>query len=197
MMIDQSDLQGGCLLPLAQSAVSGVIGGLVAFSLALMADQVIQRAGLLALVGGAVAAGACWLWRLRYWHHSLELDSAYQYNLLSGADPDDHTGPAPLVRVELGETEGATRRQKMIDLPARPEQLQSLARGLVAGAAFSQAAWTGSGAEFTRAEFAALQGELIKRGLARWNNPATPARGVALTPAGRAVMKHIAEVAHD
>lgn len=47
------------------------------------------------------------------------------------------------------------------------------------------------GRPFTRAEFRALVGEMLRRNLAAWNNPKTPARGVTLTPQGRAGQENL------
>jgi hypothetical protein len=80
----------------------------------------------------------------------------------------------------------------LIDLPATAEQLEALARGLLAGASLSEAQWTGGNGVFTRSQFSQLRAELIKRGLAAWNNSHTTARGAALTPAGRAIMRTFA-----
>lgn len=190
-MIDQSDLQSGCIVPLAQSATSGAFGALVTGALALLADQPTERAALLALAGGALAAAAVWLWRLRYWQTSLDLDAAATYDLWTAGDFPE-TGERQAVRVELAETDGANRRHTIVDLPGSPEQLQALAAALTAGDNLSQSRWTGAGAPFTRAEFATLTAELLRRGLARWNSPGTPARGISLTAPGRGVMRSLA-----
>jgi hypothetical protein len=99
-----------------------------------------------------------------------------------------------VVRLELVQPlDGQAKQTQLIDLPATAEQLEKLARGLLAGASLSEAQWSGgNNGIFTRSQFSQLRAELIKRKLAAWNNSRTPARGAALTPAGRAIMRRFA-----
>ena len=94
------------------------------------------------------------------------------------------------MRVILEEDQG--RHIEFIDLP-HADRLPVLAAGLLAGRSFNQAAWTGAGGLFSRAEFDQLRDVLIERGLAAWKNPNARAQGVELTAAGRAVMRRLAE----
>jgi len=107
--------------------------------------------------------------------------------------------PAPLIparkmtqevlRVELKHDKSRTQ---LLELPATVNQLCALGRGVLGGASLAENTWTGSGGQFTRAEFGRLRNELIRRGLAGWNSPGTPARGWTLTPAGRAAFRYFA-----
>lgn len=118
---------------------------------------------------------------------------------ISGADlnGDGVIGqPLPLlpepqtVRVEISEDQG--RHVEFIDLPARPEQLKSLATGLQQGRTFALTAWSN---QFTRPEFEMLRDEMVRRGLARWKNDKHHQLGADLTPAGRAVFKRLTSAA--
>lgn len=188
-MIGQDDLGAGCVLPLAQAGVSGLLAALIVGVGAAYTGT--ESPVMLAALAGGLAAGAVWLSALRAWRRL-----AYALEDWAGADlnQDGAIGePAPpvVVRVELAEDKG---RMKIINLPASVDQLTALAAGLLSGATFAESTWTGAGQPFTRAEFAGLRAELIKRGLAAWNNPGTPARGVGLTAAGRAVMRQFANL---
>lgn len=110
-------------------------------------------------------------------------------------DPDrDGTVGEPLdpeiLRVELTRDNG--RRMDYIDLPGTPDQLRSLAVGLLNGKGTSEAAWTGAGRPFSRSEYAALRAAMIERGLSSWANPDHHAQGWELTAAGRAILRKVA-----
>lgn len=184
------DTSTGCLLPLAQSVITGAIMAGATWAAASLAEA--EQPALLAALVGALAACAVWLSGLRAWRRV-----TYRLEDLTGEDynGDGEIGEPQTVRVEVTQAEGQGRHTAFIELPASIEQLTRLAAGLLEGAPFSEAHWTGAAGGFTRGEFSQLRAELIRRGLARWNNPGTPARGAALTPAGRAVMGKFASMA--
>lgn len=104
-------------------------------------------------------------------------------------EPEPTPAPEPeSIRVELLQEGG--RRGDFIDLP-HADRLPALASGLLEGRQFSQTVWTGAGRLYSRAEFEAVRGEMLRRGLCRWKNPQAPAQGVELTPAGRAVLRRL------
>jgi len=103
--------------------------------------------------------------------------------------PERQTLTVELVTRHLG-----GQRIQVVDLGIEPTQAAALAKGLMAGQSFSESAWTGAGAVFSKKEFRALRGELLERGLVEWRNAAAPAQGVVLTRPGRAVMKRLAEM---
>jgi hypothetical protein len=180
-MFNQTEnLGSGCMLPLLQSIAGGVITALLAFAVAYGAQW--RLPWLFALATGA---GAAVLW---YWSTvALWRRSAYPQPETTLPDQPRQT---PVVRVEVLKDDG--RGMEFIDLPANPDQLINLARGVLQGQTLSESSWTGSNGIFTRSEFSALRGELLKRGLACWNNPQTPARGVSLTRGGLAAMRTFA-----
>jgi hypothetical protein len=181
----------GFVLPLAQSFVSGLIAALLTLAVANLADW--ERPGTWALGAGALVAAAYWFSTLASWRRVV-----YAVETATGRDwdGDNRIGepdePGEPIRIEVASEDG--RHVEFIDLPASQEQLIRLAEGLLNGATLSEAAWTGAGNIFTRAEFAQLRNELIRRGLAAWNNPKTPARGATLTPGGQAAMRYFASL---
>jgi hypothetical protein len=116
-----------------------------------------------------------------------------------GVDLDDdqvvgEPEPQDVLRVELLDRNGGNRhRLRYIDLPGTPEQLATLARGLLNGKGTGQAQWTGAVGPFTRSEYEAIRAAMIERGLAAWTNPDHHNQGWDLTAAGRAIMRRIAD----
>lgn len=181
--MNQDDMSSGCAVPALQSAVTGFLFAVLAGALALWLDVDTRRALLFGLAAGGLAAVVTWTSGLRAWRRSA-YPEPYQ------PEPTQIRAKAEPVRVEIVQDHG--RHVDFIDLPATTDQLITLAQSVLAGGSLSEAAWTGSNGLFTRAEFANLRNELIKRGLAAWNNPHTPARGVTLTRGGLAAMRTFA-----
>lgn len=177
----------GAVLPLAQAVISGFVCFCLALAGALL--SYLENPWQWGLFAGAGAAAVIWFSAFNDWRRVV-----YRLEPTQGEiQEEDWIEEAQPVRVELSSEEG--RKVELIDLPANLEQLTALAVGLLNGASLSEAAWTGSGAPFTRAEFARLRNEFIRRGLACWNNPRTPARGASLTPGGRACIRYLASMA--
>lgn len=187
------DLGGGCILPLAQSFVSGGLAAVVAGVGAALIDVQTHQAALLALLCGGVVAGGVWISGLRAWRRMVYTLEDFTGIDITGDGEAGEPAARQTVRVEV--TEAGGRHLRLIDLPGSTDQLTALAAGLLNGATLAESTWTGTGKTFTRAEFAGLRAELIRRGLAAWNSPGTPARGVGLTVAGRAVMRQFASMA--
>lgn len=181
------DIERGCLLPIVQSGVTFAL--LLALAYGLGRWQGWLDSGWLALTLGAAGALLVWASGVLTWRRHVYGAKEPVYYPAPQA-----TEPAQPVRVELSQDDG--RKLNLIDLPASREQLEGLARGLLSGASLSEAQWSGGNGLFSRSEFSQLRAELIKRGLARWNNPNTPARGAALTPSGRAIMQKFAMMTH-
>lgn len=183
-------LVDGVIVPGLQAAISGGLFGLAAAVLAALAGVPDWWKW-----GGGVFVSALLLTWLSYrhgWQWRLERLLGLDLNLDGSIGrPSLPALPEPepqRIRVVLEQQGG--REVDFIDLPARPEQLQALASGITQGRTFALTAWAGT---FTRPEFEGLRDELIKRGLARWANERSHNQGIVLTPAGRAVMRRLAE----
>lgn len=177
-------IQVAVLIPLFQSITTGSAFG----SVVLAAGELSGRSDALwiAAVVLAVTTAITWLILLRRWLDAASWGDGYTYS---------HTRTQEPVRLELESEDG--RHVAIIDLPASQEQLMALASGILSGASLSESTWCGSGAPFSRSEFAQLRAELIKRGLAAWSSPRTPARGIVLTKPGEAAMRYFASLADD
>lgn len=174
-----TELETGCLLPLAQSAVTAVLAGVLGGALAEYAGW--QSPALVGCIAGSLAGAGWWVSSIVAWRRAAYPAPIQQIT------PTSPVRAEP-VRVVISRENGAD----LIDLPASEAQVIALAQGVLSGGSLSEASWTGSGGIFTRAEFSRLRDELIRRGLAVWKNPHTPARGVSLTAPGRAVMRRFA-----
>lgn len=165
-------------LAVLTSGVVATWAGVITLAITQLDDN--PDSWLLALLAGGIAGMLSFLIAL------LRLGSPVK--MLPGERKYHSLGP---VRIELESNNGRT--VQIIDLPASPEQLQALGRGILAGGTMTEARWTGAGGIFTRAEFVRLRDEMIRRNLAHWSSPGTPARGVLLSPSGRAIMRRLAE----
>lgn len=176
-------------IPGGQSFLTGVFIGLAALFISWVAGA--AKPWLWGLIVWSLVQAWTWITLLQRWTNLVQsLETAI------GADinQDGYIGdPVERVRIILDQDDG--RKVDIIDLPASKDQLISLADGLLTGSTFSEAAWTGQGSIFSRSQFARLRDELVRRGLLSWNNPNTPARGLSLTPGGKAAMRYFASFA--
>ncbi len=113
----KSDVETGCLLPLAQSVVTGVlIGGLFA-AIALYAG--VEQPALVGLALGALAGAGWWLSSITAWRKA-----AYPQANIQQVQPL-RPEPLPPIRVEVARENGLD----LIDLPVREDQIITLAQG--------------------------------------------------------------------
>jgi len=187
-----NSLQDGVIVPGLQAIITGAVCGLAAGAVTAWFElpfwAIAGTVAALATAGGWLAYRGRWAW---------------VFERLTGADlnadgyigkPEPQQAPAlpASIRVEVSRDEG--RAVFYIDLPAKPEKLTQLARGLLAGRSFNQTAWTGSAGVFSRSEFDALRDTMIQRGLLAWRNPESKSQGCDLTAAGRAVIRRLANL---
>lgn len=179
-------LRVAVVIPLLQAVITGLLVGSVAGVVLYLVEPLHQAIAL--LVFTAVASVA-WLFAWRWWRSMLEsIDSKIEkIPLQSYLEPEQIPSS---VRVEMIESGG--RAGEFIDLPISPGKLRQLATGLMNGKSFTEAAWCGSGGIFTRAEFAKLRDEMLRRKLIMLNSPSTPARGYSLTAGGKACIRYLA-----
>lgn len=185
---------GGC-----GALVALIISGVIIYFTQETAPYVWALIPLSILAGVITAAVLSIMWihkaAVRGWQLE-DIDRAYRLRDVDDLYDLRHNLPgAPaydMMRVELVQPLPGGQQTQIIDLPSDSERLEKLARGLLAGLPLSESQWTGGRGIFTRSEFSALRGELIRRGLVQWNNSHTTARGAALTASGRAIMRRFA-----
>lgn len=186
----------GILLPFGQSVLTGGLVGIAAFALAWLFEA--PRPWVWGVVGWVIVQCLAWLFLLRDWRtillQKLESLTGQELDGLTGIGApaeDDDEPTTTTIRIEL--TDQGGHHTRYIDLNCNDDQLYKLAEGLASGTTLSESNWTGAGRPFTRAQFAEIRTELLKRGLANWNTPGTPARGCSLTASGRACFKRLYE----
>lgn len=185
------DVEKGCLLPLFQSAITGILAGLLAGAVGMW--QGWSSPWSLALVVGAAGAVLVWVGGLTAWRRSIYPPIVYPAPIV---DEDPAPIPPKSVRVELRRDEGQSHHTQIADLPVSHDQLVTLAVGLLSGAPFSETSWTGAGKPFSRGEFAAVRSEFLRRNWAQWRNDRAPAQGVVLSAPGKAVLRSFASEVH-
>lgn len=181
------DAERGCIIPVLQSAVIGVLSG--ALVLAVGQWQEWSGSGWMALASGSGAALLTFVSGVARWRAS-ELALAPRFT----PDPEPVREPeAASVRVELSRPlDGGSHQLQLAQLPATFEQLRDLADGVLSGAPFAESAWCGSGRPFSRAEFGAVRAEFMRRNWCAWRRSDAPGQGVIVTGAGRAVLRSFA-----
>lgn len=144
----------------------------------------------------AVVQACAWLALLARWGRlidALELALGIDVNhdgRIAGQEPEQH-----LVRVEVDERGDAGQRITSIaELPFSPAQLAQLGSGLLGGASFSEASWSGQGQPFTRSQFRQLRDTFLNRGWAQWARDGSPSQGVRLSHAGMAVARYFSSM---
>jgi hypothetical protein len=139
-----------------------------------------------ALVVSGVTVIVVWVLALR-----LAGRAWFAVETVSPVEQGQQLAEVPVLRVEVHEPEAAAWR--FLDLPGTSDQLSALARGMLAGR-LAESDWTGRGGLYSRADFRALRGQLLDRGLLAWRNVDAPAQGLELTHAGRAVFTRLVEL---
>jgi hypothetical protein len=170
-------IRPGVGVPLLQALFSGVLLGILAWSMARYFGADDPR--VIGLLVGAIAAVLGWFGALVWWRRGLGIEP------ISPLEKKE-----TMVRLELASDKG--RRLQFAELPVELGTLIRFAKGVVGGTSLTEAAWCGNGEIFSsRSEFVNLRDELIRRNLAAWNNPACPARGWALTRSGLAAFEYL------
>jgi hypothetical protein len=181
-----TEVERGCLVPLAQCGITGVLAGLLTLALGLLLGWVKPWAWALGV--GALAAMWWWGGSIAAWRRAIwgEEDIGTRTSTEERGYLEEGKG---VFRVEVVQNEGAT--VQFADLPGTREQMVELCKGLASGASFSEASWTGRGRPFTRSQFQELRDIFLARGWAVWKSGEASSQGVALTRVGRAVVRHL------
>lgn len=193
-------LEAGARLPLEQSFVWGMLGGVLAVVLAASSRMRMESVALLAVLAFAMAFGLAWWLYQRRWFALTRRETLTGQDLNKdgwigrpGYGVPARGWNAPALRVQVDEVTdaGHVKVSKLFDLPAAQSQLEELAEGVLRQhRPLSFREWTGKGKTFSDDQFEALRGELIKRGLAVIAG-ADARRGLELTKVGRRVFERI------
>jgi hypothetical protein len=168
---------------IALSSVSAMFGGLGCGFIATGYAQISGSKNVfqIALIGLGFGIILGFLWGAIVWADRVEpreVPPKKSYELQS-------------IRVELRESNDGYAQVQWVQLPEgiSMEQLRFVADKVVLhNAAFGHSLCNRYGS-ISRPQFEALRDLFIERGWARWNNPKAHARGVIITPAGKAILK--------
>jgi hypothetical protein len=178
MRTDDS-IANGCMIPLGQALVTGVLCGLAVLGVGLWLKWTDPWAmGLIAAGGGAVL---WWVSSILLWREAVYMD-------LRPVEPVVVEAMSHTLKLELYKDKQIT----FAELPVTFEEARKLAQGLLAGIPFSEAGWIGDEGIFSRSQFVQIRGEFVKRGWARWRNDKYPPQGVELLPDGWDICKQLA-----
>lgn len=139
------------------------------------------RPDLLGLGAGVVVSLFAWLRLLGAWLAIIRAERGIM-------DPTPTPEPTTL-RVEVA----AGPKLSYLDLPIDESSLVIFAKAIIDGSSLTESAWLGSGLFRSRNAWVSFRDVLVKRGWLEWNSPGTPARGLHLTPPGRAALKYISD----
>ena len=177
----------GALLPLVQAAITAVI--VFICTLIFTFDSVDPLTWPLRL--SALTLVIVWFYLGRRWITLTNIERLLNVDL----NHDNVIGEAPKesVRVQLDtlDNQGHLHISSTFDLPGTPQQLSTLAAGLLNNIPFSEREWSVSRRVFTGPEFRKLSSEMLKRGLIAPKSSKSNKQGFALTAAGRSVMKKL------
>lgn len=186
-LVAEREAPAGSMVPVWAVLVLSVGSGAVVFVGAGALCWALGESARWALGAAGVAVLAVWLARLA----KVEALFWTRESVRSAALPSPAELPAPpVVSVEVSDPERGW--MGFLEVPCSPEELAEFGRGLLSGRPLSESEWSGRGRPFSRAQFRALRAAMLDRGFACWRDPAFPGQGVALTPAGRALVRELA-----
>ena len=140
------------------------------------------------LIAFGLATLTVWLYLLLFQMPAL-LSMFWAVETITGKDitGDKVIGPPPpayFVIEDVEQLPGATQH-RMFDLEGEPEKFAKFAFAMVTDGSLSEAAWTGKGRPYSKAQFSANRDNLIQREWLRWINPQHRASGIEVTPKGK------------
>jgi hypothetical protein len=184
--------EAGAFVPLLQSAVTGVLFGLIALTILIwqnVADWPVYS--ILIWLGSTAFT---WLSLQRHWLTLTSLERATGIDInQDGVIGDVVESPSHVVRVDLRATtpDGNYQATRTI-LPIDENALCILADGLLSGKSLSEREWTGYDRPLSVSTFRDLRQVLIERKWIEQVNSKDTRQGYRLTRPGKAVMKHFA-----
>lgn len=183
-------VQAGAWLPLLQSTITGGLGGILMWIVAIQFRW--RDAWFHGIVFWFVVETVTWLYLQRHWIlMTFERISQIDVNQDGriGAEPraQDQAIPEIRVRIEHIKQDGHYQ-QDVINLPATWEQMHTLAEGITSGLPFTERNFTGSGCPFSVNQFRALRSEMLRRGLLSLGGAKDARQGFQVTDEGKAVL---------
>jgi hypothetical protein len=169
-------------VPLLQSAISGIIAGLLSGWLAFRFAWPVFTPFLICTIVFALT----WI----------KLLSDHRRSLWNSERIENKTAPAApeidthRVRLEIVEPNG---HLKYVDLPIAIEDLRVMARAIVNGRAFSLSEWAGKGKLLSRNQFEVTRTWILNNDYGDWIDPENRRLGVEFNSKGQAFWRGLAE----
>lgn len=178
------------IIPLVQSVITSVLWALLARALLAVFRVRGEDAWYLTFLCFVAVLAVVWTQLWRRWLKITQPVQFMEQMLDRDLDGDGEIGQALVTRIQLVDAD--RQHSTFANLPASREQLERLARGILAGVPFSENSWTGAGQPFSRAAFRALRTEFLARGMVTQASDKSRQLGYQFTPAGRAVLRYFA-----
>lgn len=194
-------IQAAVLVPIAQSAVSGLMLGLIAWLLAewaLVLDA--WKVGMIIFLGVNVAA---WFWLMWHWRGLTSLEQMTGLDLNRDGKIGAGKPQATEVRVRISQVKnGGHFGETVPRFRASPEQMRALAEGiLLENKKFDVRTWCGAGKTFSVTQFTDLREDFLNaktpegESLLEPVSEKSPNLGYKFTPQGLDVLQQILDAA--
>lgn len=170
------------------AALTGIFAGISTWALASVLGWPTPLAW--GVVVWAISSSASWLVLLKRWWVVLEALLDVDIN------QDGFIGEAlPPRIVIMDETDkGRTQGKILHKLPGGEGRFARLSAGVLDGTPLAERYWTGSRGPYSLNEYRNLRDYLLLRGLLTWQSEIDHRQGVEIEPAGRALMRHYAQI---
>jgi hypothetical protein len=170
------------VIPLLQSVITGLFSCAIVWSIILLIGLPNPR--LWGELVGAFIALFSWLSYLDRFYEGLKAQL-----------PPEKGKKEITVRVNAIQEDGHSGI--FLDLPLDLDRFIKICHLISNGRDFSLGSLGGNGKPLSRSEFEVLRDYFISRGLAYWVNPHSHNPGVRLSPAGRGIIRHFAELSQN
>jgi len=188
-------------IPFSQALLTGVMAGILAFAFAMTLGK--PKPFLWLLWGFLLSTALLWLILLKRWMKLTDWLPTVERITNLDLNRDGHVGNKALIIDPVPEPKQLTITVRDVhdqghlsvmryDLPVDETQLRKFASGIEQGVSLAEANWIGPSNPFTRDEYRAFRGELIRRRWVELSNQKSTNQGFQMTRAGQAVMREIA-----
>jgi hypothetical protein len=198
---DLHTLSIAAIIPLIQALLTGLVLSILAFAAALTFGK--PKPWLWLLWGFLLPTAGMWLISVKRWFKLTDwLPNLEQWTKLDlnrdgqiGRLPSVEVAPEPKrMTVTVRDVrDGMFLHMNHYELPVSEDQLRAFALGVGQGLSLAEANWIGPAHPFTRDEYRAFRGELIRRRWVELSNHKSANQGFQMTRAGEAVMREIAK----
>jgi len=186
------------IIPLIQALLTGLVMSILAFATALTFGK--AKPWLWLLWGFLLPTAGMWLISVKRWFKLTDWLPGLEKITKIDLNGDGQIGQRvlPVEPKQLTVTVRDIHDQGHLSvmrysLPVSEEQLRDFALGIGQGFSLAEANWIGPAHPFTRDEYRAFRGELIRRGWVELANHKSANQGFQMTRAGQAVMREIAK----